>query len=473
MQYTVRPEFDETFCRSFNVLPVSSSEDVPQVLVSEHSDLAIIGYIEYRLARRVNPISISKSEIQRAMEQLFASDDSERQSRIIEPVAVIEQGVVSHLDDLITSCLIDGASDIHMEATEGAVICRARIDGILVKRTFGATDNPAAVISRLKIMCGLDIAEKRRPQDGRIRFEFEGRQIDIRVSIIPTEFGEKAVLRLLDKKQLRLDLNLLGFSGEQLQLFREKINLSNGIILVTGPTGSGKTTTLYAALNSLQSSTLNISTIEDPIEYQLSGINQTQVKPAINLTFASMLRSLLRQDPNVIMVGEIRDHETLEIAIRASLTGHLVFSTVHTNSAIATITRLLDMGAEPYMLSSSLRLIVAQRLVRRNCPHCSTTDLSDMHQAAAAKLGIQLNPEAKAGSGCKGCNMTGYKGRLGIFELLSIDSDIKNAIAQKASEVELEAIAKKQGFYAMQETAKGIIDSGLTSPSEVLREMSI
>jgi type II secretory ATPase GspE/PulE/Tfp pilus assembly ATPase PilB-like protein len=256
-------------------------------------------------------------------------------------------------------------------------------------------------------------------------------------------------------------------------LFKDKIAQPNGIVLVTGPTGSGKTTTLYAALNTLKSPHVNISTVEDPIEYNLTGINQTQVKPEIDLTFSSMLRALLRQDPNIIMVGEIRDHETLEIAIQASLTGHLVLSTLHTNSAIATISRLIDMGAEPFLLTTSLRLIVAQRLLRLNCQKCQTHKLSDANHAAALKLGLQISSNSVESTGCPYCHQTGFSGRTAVYELLVIDDDIKNGILNGKPESEILRIAKTHGFITMLESAQKLIDLGKTTPLEILREINV
>ncbi|MFZ1683087.1 MAG: GspE/PulE family protein, partial [Candidatus Zixiibacteriota bacterium] len=386
--------------------------------------------------------------------------------------AISDGTVVNEINELIRECISSGASDIHFEPGEKELLCRARIDGVLAKRRSLAKERVPETISRLKIMSNLDIAEKRRPQDGRIRFPFESRTVDIRVSIIPTDFGEKAVLRLLDKDKLRLDLQGLGFLPEQLLTFKEGIAQPNGIILVTGPTGSGKTTTLYAALSTLRSPNVNISTVEDPIEYYVDGVNQTQVKPDIDLTFSKMLRALLRQDPNIIMVGEIRDRETLDIAIRASLTGHLVLSTVHTNSAVATITRLLDMGAEPYLISSSLRLVVAQRLLRLNCHHCLSPEFDEANCAAAASLGLAITPTARKGTGCQKCDHTGFAGRIAVYELLRVDDVLKQAITSRQSETQLTDIANRSGFLSMLQSSQSLIDSGKTTPLEVLREIS-
>ena len=322
-------------------------------------------------------------------------------------------------------------------------------------------------------MAKLDIAEKRRPQDGRIRFSFENRTIDIRVSTIPTEFGEKAVLRLLDKAQLKLNLDELGFDEKQLILFKKIISYPNGIILVTGPTGSGKTTTLYAALNYLQSPKINISTVEDPIEYNLEGINQTQIKPEIKVTFASMLRSLLRQDPNILMVGEIRDPETLQIAIQASLTGHLVFSTIHTNSSIATISRLIDMDCKSLLLASTLKIVVAQRLLRKNCPRCFQNTFDENNSLIAQQLNMTNSNKSGQSSGCEKCNFTGYYGRTAIYEILEINDELKDAITNEEDENTLLKIAKSNGFKTMPEHAIELIKEGITTPVEVIRELQM
>jgi type IV pilus assembly protein PilB len=309
-------------------------------------------------------------------------------------------------------------------------------------------------------MAGLAIAEKRRPQDGRIRFPHDDRTVDIRVSIIPTDFGEKVVLRLLDKRQLRLHLGGLGFSSRQLAIFEHKISASNGLILVTGPTGSGKTTTLYAALSYLNSPALNIVTVEDPIEYNLTGINQTQIRPEIGLTFSTMLRSLLRQDPNIIMVGEIRDTETLNMAVRASLTGHLVLSTLHTNDAVSAINRLADMGAERYLIASSLRLIVAQRLVRLNCLNCFDTRLNAEHYRAAELMGVTLSSAAGAGKGCDRCNHTGFRGRTALYEVLPVTEAIRRAIMTQTAEQEMLRMARADSFVTMNDMAADLINRG-------------
>jgi general secretion pathway protein E len=310
----------------------------------------------------------------------------------------------------------------------------------------------ASLISRIKIMAQLDIAEKRLPQDGRITLRVGGKPVDVRVSTLPTGHGERAVLRLLDKEAGRLDLNHLGMSAEVQQQFDQLIAQPHGIVLVTGPTGSGKTTTLYAVLSRLNAATTNILTVEDPIEYEVAGVGQTQVNPRIDMSFAKALRAILRQDPDVIMIGEIRDLETAQIAVQASLTGHLVLATLHTNDAPAAVTRLLDMGIEPFLLSSSLLGVVAQRLVRKLCPHCKRYDGQYWHAV-----------------GCEQCGQTGYQGRVGVYELLLTTDQIRAQIHQQASEAEIRATAQRDGMRTMREDGERWLADGTTTQAEVLR----
>jgi len=316
----------------------------------------------------------------------------------------------------------------------------------------------------------MDIAERRRPQDGRIRVEGNAKVIDIRVSTLPTDFGEKVVLRILDKSQLKLDLEKLGFGERGLKIFEDKISLPYGMTLVTGPTGAGKTTTLYAALNRIKRPGINVLTIEDPIEYNLEGINQSQAKPEIGFTFATALRHFLRQDPNVIMVGEIRDQETMEIAIRAALTGHLVLSTLHTNDAPSAITRLLDMGAEPFLVASSVTLVLAQRLVRRICEKCKIP--VDASPEIAEKLGLDSGKTVVGykGMGCPSCNFTGYKGRIALFEIMSISEKLSQLITDKSTASVIRRQAREEGMLTLREDGIEKITQGVTSIEEVLKE---
>ena len=392
--------------------------------------------------------------------------------RPMAPGGVVPQGpVVQQIDGLIERAVEQQASDIHFEPYEAAFRVRYRLDGVLHAVAELSLLQRDAVTSRLKIMADLDIAEKRRPQDGRIRYRHGDRTIDLRVSTLPTDFGEKVVLRLLDKSHLRLDLDRLGFDAPDLKVFRRAIHQPYGFILVSGPTGSGKTTTLYAALNELNTDAVNITTIEDPIEYNLPGINQTHVRADIGLTFAHALRSFLRQDPNIIMVGEIRDRETAEIAIRASLTGHLVLSTIHTNDAPSTVTRLIEMGVEPFLVASSLRLAVAQRLVRRICPDCKEADEPDaVLREAFQRDGIAV---VYRGRGCPACHGTGYRGRTALFEVMPIREATEERITQRATGYELRRLAQHEGMRTLREVAVERMGTGITTPEEILRETSI
>jgi len=355
---------------------------------------------------------------------------------------------------LLTQASRDNASDIHIEPFESYSMVRFRVDGTLRDVVKPRRELHAALVSRIKIMAQLDIAEKRLPQDGRITLRIGGKPMDVRVSTLPTGHGERAVLRLLDKEAGRLDLAKLGMASGSLTTFDRLIAQPHGIVLVTGPTGSGKTTTLYAALSRLDSSTTNILTVEDPIEYDLEGIGQTQVNPRIDMTFAKALRSILRQDPDVVMIGEIRDLETAQIAVQASLTGHLVLATLHTNDSISAVTRLIDMGIEPFLLSSSLIGIAAQRLVRKLCPQCR-----------------QADPVTRAwrAVGCLACNKTGFQGRTGIYELVTVNDELRGLVHRSASEEELRKSAQRNGFRSMREDGQRWVQAGVTSLDEVVR----
>ncbi len=378
----------------------------------------------------------SEADLSRMMQELPAVED------LLE--ASDDAPIIRMLNALLTQAARDGASDIHIEPYERHSSVRFRVDGTLREVVQPNRALHAALISRLKIMAELDIAEKRLPQDGRISLRLGSRAVDVRVSTLPSAHGERAVLRLLDKSEARLTLEAVGMQGQVLQQVDQLIGQPHGILLVTGPTGSGKTTSLYAALQRLDATRNNIMTVEDPIEYELSGVGQTQVNAKIDLTFAKALRAILRQDPDVIMIGEIRDFETAQIAIQASLTGHLVLATLHTNDAASAVTRLTDMGVEPFLLSSSLLGVLAQRLVRKRCIAC-------------------------AGEGCEHCGHTGYAGRTGIFELLVASDEIRSHIHNRAAEAQLRSVALQQGMVLMRDDGQRLVDAGITSAQELLR----
>jgi general secretion pathway protein E len=387
----------------------------------------------------------SAVDLSRMMQELPAVED------LLE--ASNDAPIIRMLNALLTQAAKDGASDIHIEPYERSSSVRFRVDGTLREVVQPNKALHAALISRLKIMAELDISEKRLPQDGRISLRIGGRAIDVRVSTLPSAHGERAVLRLLDKGEQKFSLESLGMDGEVLQEFHRLVQQPHGIVLVTGPTGSGKTTTLYASLTRLDTRTSNVLTVEDPVEYELPGIGQTQVNPKIDLTFAKALRAILRQDPDVVMIGEIRDFETAQIAIQASLTGHLVLATVHTNDAPSTVNRLIDMGVEPFLLSSSLLGVLAQRLVRKLCEYCKRED--EHHR---------WHPV-----GCEHCVNSGYKGRTGVYELLVVDDTIQGLIHGRAAEQELVKAATANGMRSMREDGERLVAEGITSLEEVVR----
>ena len=376
--------------------------------------------------------------------------------------------VIRLINALLTQALRDGASDIHIEPFETRSVVRLRIDGMLRNLIEPARALHAAIVSRVKIMAQLDIAEKRLPQDGRITLRVAGKPVDVRVSTIPTGHGERVVLRLLDKQAGRLDLTRLGMDDATLAHMDRLIREPHGIVLITGPTGSGKTTTLYAALSRLDATALNIMTVEDPIEYDLDGINQTQVNARIEMSFARALRTILRQDPDVVMIGEIRDLETARIAVQASLTGHLVLATLHTNDAVSAVTRLVDMGVEPFLLASSLIGVGAQRLVRRLCLECRKPFAAD----AAPLRALGLAPTAGtlySAQGCGACNGSGYRGRTGIYELLTVDDDLRRLIHDRVSEQSLREHALSRGMRSLRDDGMRWAGQGVISLEEVVR----
>ncbi|MBL8047249.1 MAG: Flp pilus assembly complex ATPase component TadA [Chthonomonas sp.] len=383
-----------------------------------------------------------------------------------------ESSVVQMVNLIFAQAVRDGASDIHVEPYEKQMKVRYRVDGMLRDVMKPPKRMHAALISRIKILGEMNIAERRLPQDGRIKLNLAGRSVDIRVSIVPTVFGERCVMRILDKGTAMLSLPDLGFSAPTFARYSKAISMPYGIILSTGPTGAGKSTTLYASLQEVYSPTKNILTIEDPVEYQISGIGQIQVRSNIGLSFASGLRSIVRQDPDVIMVGEIRDVETAEIAIHASLTGHLVFSTLHTNDAAGAITRLIDMGVEPFLVASSLLAVVAQRLVRRNCPFCSAP--TEWDEDAMQAIGVTReefqHAQVVAGVGCDKCQGSGFKGRQGIYELLLVDEPVRRmTVDRSSSSIIRDHAVQNQGMITLLADGKRIVLEGKTTPAEVMR----
>ncbi len=464
------------------VMPFSVDEKGRvEVLMAYPHDAEMIQAIQMHTGVCIKPLSIGKDYILKLIAKHY---DIENVIDINKNIA--EKGenaglqrisynrvdsTISIVNDIIHEAIRLRASDIHLEPFEREMCVRFRIDGILQEMMTIPVDKIPETTSRIKVMSHMDIAEKRRSQDGRISISEQGRDVDIRVSTLPTDFGEKVVLRILDKSSFDFNLESIGMEPNKLSLFKKAIQLPNGIVLITGPTGSGKTTSLYGVINYLKKPGVNISTIEDPIEYNIPGISQTQVKPEIDLTFANLLRTLLRQDPNIIMVGEMRDQETAEIAIRSSLTGHLVLSTLHTNDAPSAITRLVDMGVEPYLVSSSVTMIIAQRLVRKICTHCKCEEKVSYD----IKKSIGLSPDTPVykGLGCSSCGHTGYRGRTGIFEVLPISEEIRRLINNKVYASDIRNQAVKEGLVSLRDSALSKLTDGITSLEEVVREISV
>ncbi|NOQ85951.1 MAG: type II secretion system ATPase GspE [Deltaproteobacteria bacterium] len=490
-QTIVLEDLSEKFMRQYKFVPLSLNENVLTIALSDPYDIYACDAVRMATNYEVKINLAREEEILDAVGKLFNTDTTSM-GRIVEDIgkngkddlSIDDEGDVDHLKDLaseapvirlvnllITRAIEMRASDIHLEPFEGDFKVRYRIDGVLHDMEAPPRRLQAAVISRLKIMAKLNIAERRLPQDGRIKLRVLGKEIDFRVSTLPTMFGESVVLRILDRESVVLDLEKLGFPDYDLIKFRDLINRPYGIILVTGPTGSGKTTTLYAALGEINSPEKKIITVEDPIEYQLGGVNQVQVKAGIGLSFANILRSILRQDPDVIMIGEIRDAETAEIAIHSALTGHLVFSTLHTNDAAGAVTRLLEMGMENYLISSSLLGIMAQRLVRVICPDCKeayTPEMGVMEEMGVSQSEVKENPIFK-GAGCEKCSHTGFLGRKGIYELLLMNDDIRELILEKAPSNVIKEKGRSQGMQTLREAGWHKVKEGISTISEVLR----
>src|SRR5215471_724892 len=479
----IRPQF----IRSRQVLPVAAEDGRLAVAVVDPFDHEPLQALAYLTGRSVSMRLISADNFAHAIPTLYGERGTTGQDRFDPRVEEASEADVQRLRDIaneapfirlvnqiIADAVEDKSSDIHIEPGVEGVAIRYRIDGHLRQAQLLPPGLRAAVTSRLKIMAKLDIAERRMPQDGRIKFPVRGVDIDFRVSTIPTVYGESVVMRILDRSRVELDFVKLGFDTDRIATIEALMDQPNGIVLVTGPTGSGKTTTLYTALKRLNRPNVKVFTVEDPIEYQIAGINQVQVHPAIGLDFPHALRSILRQDPDIVMIGEIRDVETARIAIQASLTGHLVFSTLHTNSAAATITRLIDMGVENYLLASTVNGILAQRLVRRLCPHCAaphpnTAQWREHIEREIPSSHISRELKVLTPIGCEACRGTGFSGRIAIAELMTMTEEKRGLVLAGAADSDLEAAARRGGMRTMYEDGLDKVADGLTTIEEVLR----
>ncbi len=486
--------------RKYHFIPVSKTGATLTVAMSDPTNVFAMDDITFITGYRVEPVVASEEALRESIDRYFGTTHALELKKVMDDLSTVDEASLEVLDEdeevdvadleasadeapvvrlvniILTDALKRGASDIHIEPYERSFRVRFRIDGVLYEIMNPPLKLKDAITSRIKILAKLDIAEKRLPQDGRIRLKMkiQGRpkELDYRVSTLPTLHGEKVVLRLLDKANLMLDMTKLGFEKGSLKWFEEAIFSPYGMVLVTGPTGSGKTNSLYSAISRINSPETNIMTAEDPVEFQLPGINQVQMKESIGLNFASALRAFLRQDPNIVLVGEIRDFETAEIAIKAALTGHLVLSTLHTNDAPSTINRLMNMGIEPFLVATSVNLIAAQRLIRRVCQKCKEPE--DVPIQALLNVGFSEaeapNIQLYKGRGCEACNQRGYKGRIGLYEVMKITDDVRELILSGASAVELRRRALEDGMISLRYSGLQKIRDGVTSIEEVVRE---
>ncbi|WOV82943.1 GspE/PulE family protein [Sporosarcina jeotgali] len=464
------------FAKRNLLVPLKADGDRLFVAMSDPMDYLTIEDLRLSTGFHIETAIASKDDILRTISKYYEDEsfedifiDQPEETKQQEELTDLDSPVVRLVNQLMVSAVAQKASDIHLDPQENELIIRYRLDGLLKTERVLPKHMQGMLTARIKILANLDITEQRLPQDGRIKTTIDFRPIDLRVSTLPTIFGEKIVMRILDLSSSLSDLKKLGFNPLNLDRFLEEINRPNGIVLISGPTGSGKSSTLYAALNKLNSEEVNIITVEDPVEYQLSGVNQIQVNQNVGLTFATGLRSILRQDPDIVMVGEIRDRDTVEIAIRASLTGHLVLSTIHTNDSVASITRLLDMGVEPFLVTASLNAVVAQRLIRKVCRDCGKKmPATTREQEIFAKRGLTVE-EINRGSGCAACNMTGYRGRVAIHEVLLIDDAMRELINSNATPAKMREAAVKSGTIFLIDDGLDKVIQGLTTTEEVLR----
>lgn len=464
------------FCKKKNVAPIDYKDDFVVIAIDNPSDFELINEVRFITGKHIETRFAKTSVIKEYLNDL---QNLVSGKMIEKKVDVVGKKVETQKDEskvvlLVNKIIIEGierkASDIHMEIYENKVVLRYRIDGKLYNFDPPPMNMYSAIVSRIKIMSNLDISERRLPQDGSIKFSYANKEVDIRVSIIPGIFGENVVMRILSKDSTIIsDLSYIGMNEDEVNIYRDALDRPNGMILVTGPTGSGKTTTLYSGIVYLRKFNKKIITAEDPVEYQIDDVEQVQINPDIGFTFATALRAFLRHDPDVIMVGEIRDLETAEIAIRASLTGHLVLSTLHTNDAPSSITRLIDMGIPPYLVASTVNLIIAQRLVRRLCNNCKVEKKVDFTRLSPdIRKYFQENEKIFIPSGCSKCNKTGFSGRIPIFEMLKIDENIKDAILKNVSSFELRKIAIENGMKTLRDSGMEKVKKGLTTIEEVI-----
>ncbi len=484
--FNIDPEvprlISESLARRHMLIPVSRDENIITVAMVDPLNLYAIDDVNIATGLNVKPALAMRGHVLTAIERFYGKESAEKavedfKKEIgLEQITEIEEEILNEVsnapvvrlvDSIIQHAIRTKASDIHIEPYENNIRIRFRIDGELQEIMTSSKNTHSAIVTRIKILGRMDIAEKRIPQDGRVEMHIDNKDVDLRISVLPTVYGEKIVIRLLDRSSTIMTKSQLGFSDDNIKMFDKIIQSPNGIILVTGPTGSGKTTTLYAVLNELNNINRNIITVEDPVEYRLDGINQVQVNTKAGLTFANGLRSILRQDPDIIMIGEIRDSETAEIAVRAAITGHLVLSTMHTNDSASTVSRMMDMGIEPYLVSSSVVGVVAQRLVKKICTNCITEYKPSYSEMEL--LNIADNEVIYKGEGCSVCNNTGYRGRTAIHEIMLMTREIRELVDKRATIDELRTVSAKYGTITLMDSCIELVKKGITTTDEMLK----
>jgi type IV pilus assembly protein PilB len=467
-------------CRRHKLLPIGREGGTLIVAMADPNDILALDDVSAATRMRIRPVLVDGKDLATAIDRYHRADDEltdlsnalQDQSEVTSLEEESEDDdapIVRFVNLLISQAIQDRASDIHVEPGEGSLRVRYRIDGVLKEVQSVSSSIQSGVLSRLKIMAELDISERRKPQDGRISVMHQGRKIDLRVATLPTVYGEKIVMRILDSSGSAKSIADLNMMGRNFEAFKNAYSRPNGMILVTGPTGSGKSTTLYTAIQEVAKPTVNVITVEDPVEYRMAGINQVQINAKAGLTFASALRSILRSDPDVVLIGEIRDHETAQIAVEAALTGHLVMSTLHTNDAPSAVTRLVEMGIEPYLVGSALVGVVAQRLARRLCDKCKQPTTYDEDYLARIGLLIEEDEEVFVPVGCSHCANTGYRGRIAIHEVMTVSEEIERLTVQRSSASEIGRMAVQQGMLSLRMDGWNKVCAGLTSIEEVLR----
>ena len=487
----------KNIAKQYQVVPVRQKKDELYLAMADPLNFYAIEEVRKAVRKKVVPMVAHAAQVERAIQVLYGNEGAARAIEEMKREQASGQGgdtpaqdssfVSNQIDDsvnnaptirlvnsIIERAINERASDIHLEPHETEMVVRMRIDGLMRTILTVPKDLQSSVISRIKIMSGLDISERRIPQDGRFNVRVRDKDIDLRVSTLPTVYGEKIVARLLDKSGGKLNKDNIGLSGHDMETFEKMIKCRSGVLLIVGPTGSGKSTTMYAMIGELNKPEVNMVTLEDPVEYNIDGVNQVPINEKTGMTFANGLRAILRQDPDIIGVGEIRDGETAEIAMRSAITGHVVISTIHTNDAVGTIERLEDIGVEPYLVSSALRGVISQRLVRRICPRCRTAYTPDEEELADLDLPYEEGLQFYKGAGCPECFDTGYRGRIAVFEMLIITGRVRRLIAEGASRGEIEAELKKpeSGFVSLRENALRLVREGITTSSELLRVIS-